>query len=113
MESIKSYTLRKQKRGQLAGLTPSILALVIAVIVLVMGIIIIQEVRDTDQLFTGDVGCNATAKTGCDAAYATANTSLGGLADFADFVPIIVIALAASVIIGLILIGFAFSGRAR
>lgn len=41
------------------------------------------------------------------------NDSLVGLGDFADFVPIIVIALAASIIIGLILIGFAFNRSQR
>ncbi len=41
------------------------------------------------------------------------NTSLAGLGDFADFIPIIVIALAASIIIGLILFGFAFTRRER
>jgi hypothetical protein len=46
-------------------------------------------------------------------AYGPANESLVGLGTMADFVPIIVIAVAASVIIGLILLGFAFSRRER
>ena len=45
--------------------------------------------------------------------FTSTNTSLVGLGDFADFIPIIVIALAASIIIGLILLGFAFGRRER
>jgi len=89
--------LEHNRKGQLAGLTGSIIALVVAVIVLVLGLVVLQELRDTQ-----------TAGTEANLA---ANDSLVGLADFADFIPIIVIAVAASVIIGLILIGFAFSGR--
>ena len=111
MKNINAHI--KSKKGQLGGLTGSIIALVVAIIVLVMGLIIIQEIRDTSVLFTGANGCNATDVTGCGEAFDAANQSLVGLGDFADFVPIIVIAVAASVIIGLILIGFAFSGQAR
>ena len=87
-----------------------IIILVVAIIVLVIGLVIIQEVRDVDVLITGDLGCNVTTTVGCTT-YNAANGSLVGLGTFADFVPIIVIAVAASIIIGLILVGFAFSGR--
>jgi hypothetical protein len=45
--------------------------------------------------------------------YSAATTSLTGLGTFSSFVPLIVLAVAASVIIGLILIGFAWRGRRR
>lgn len=112
MKSINSL-FKKQKKAQLGGLTGSIIALVVAIIVLVMGLVVLQELRDASVLLEG-TGCNATSPThaGCTA-YNSANDSLVGLGDFSDFVPIIVIAVAASVIIGLILVGFAFSRRTR
>jgi len=85
------------KKGQVGGLTPNIIGLVVAIIVLVLGLVIVAELRDTQT-------------TGTEA-FSAANESLVGLGTFADFVPIIVIAVAASVIIGLILLGFAFSSR--
>lgn len=98
MKSIQRY-LKEQKKGQLGGLTGSLIALVVAIIVLVLGLVVLQELRDTQTAGTE--------------AHSAANDSLVGLGDFADFVPIIVIAVAASVIIGLILVGFAFSRRGR
>lgn len=88
------------KKGQaLGGLGGSIIAVVVAVIILVLGLVIVQELRDTQ---------GATTE-----AYLSANASLAGLGDFSDFIPLIVIALAASVIIGLILAGFAFRNSSR
>jgi len=86
------------KKGQgLGGLGGSVIAIVVAVIILVIGLVIVQELRDT-QLTTST-------------AWFSANTSLGGLTTFSDFVNIIVLAVVASVVIGLILSGFAFSSR--
>jgi hypothetical protein len=102
---MKSIMSQAKKKGQLGGLTGSVIALVVAIIVLVMGLVIIQEIRDTDIVSSG-VAVN-------DTAFNSANISLAGLGDFADFIPIIVIAVAASVIIGLILVGFAFTSRQR
>lgn len=172
------------RKGQLGGLTTSIMALVVGIIVLVVGLVIIQEIRDTkvvtesvsatasqevlttvtevSERFAQAENCGVTCgtvsgvinsssntdipttnytQTGCtivwsgagtddplfnntnwnitysytygDEACLAGNESLAGLGDFADFVPIIVIAVAASVIIGLILSGFAFSRRSR
>lgn len=172
----------KNKKGQLNGLTAGILSLVVAIIVLVMGIVIIQEIRDTDVMvksesssFTNEtlatvtetgenLACNANpvplcslnfvtnatdgsavpasnyTQTNCNLAFSggavtsdwnntnwnvsysctfggeafvASNSSLVGLGNFSDFIPIIVIALAASIIIGLILVGFAFGRRER
>lgn len=88
------------KKGQaLGGLGGSVIAVVVAVIILVLGLVIVQQLRNTQATNTE--------------AYLAANQSLAGLGDFADFIPLIVIALAASVIIGLILAGFAFRARGR
>lgn len=166
------------KKGQtLGGLGGGIIAVVVSIIILVLGIVVLQSLRDTDTLkkanfnthtndSVGNVtelgrvvdnspGCeivtlglvikehNATyvinaanySYSGCtiryvgavnaqvnntgwnvtytytsgDEAYASTNTSISGVGDFADFIPMIVLALAAAVIIGLILAGFAFS----
>lgn len=110
MRSLKSHL---KKKGQIGSLPMAIMSLVVAIIVLVVGLVILQEIRDTDMVTPGTAGCNATDKAQCETLYTSANTSLVGLGDFADFIPIIVIAIAASVIIGLILIGFAFSSRQR
>jgi len=89
----------KNKRAQLGGLSLNIISLVVAVIILVLGVVIIQALRDT-QATTSE-------------AYSAANASLVAVGDFSDFVPIIVIALAAAIVIGLILTGFAFRQRGR
>lgn len=96
---VKSLQAQISKKGQLGGLSTSIISLVVAVIILVLGVVIIQELRDTQTAGTE--------------AYSAANQSLIAVGDFSDFVPIIVIALAAAVVIGLILAGFAFRTRTR
>ena len=169
-----------EKKGQLGELSTSIIALVVAIVILVMGVIILQEIRDTPTVSAalsvnntnetittvteaGDnlartecgVACTivtvqnrtganvissgnyTTSNSGCtvvsrasvpfnnsdwnvtysftygDTACITANESVVAVGDFSDFIPIIVIALAASLIIGLILVGFAFNQRER
>ena len=92
-------SLIKQNKGQLGGLSVGIISLIVAIIILVLGVVVLQELRDTQA-----VGSEA---------YAAANESTVAVGDFSDFIPIIVIALAASVIIGLILAGFAFTQPTR
>ena len=90
MRSIQS------KRGQLGGLASSILALVFAAIVLVLGLVISQELRDTQTLNTE--------------AFNAANATLVGLGTFADFWEIIVLAVVTTVVIGLLLVVFGRRG---
>ncbi|MEX0595687.1 MAG: hypothetical protein WD512_04235, partial [Candidatus Paceibacterota bacterium] len=89
--------LGMSKRGQLAGLSGNVISIVVAIIILVLGLVIVQELRDTQTAGTE--------------AFTAANSSLVGLGQFADFIPLIVLAVAAAVIIGLILAGFAFRGQ--
>lgn len=96
---MQEQKLLNRKGQALGGLGGSIIAVVVAVIILVLGLVIVQSLRDTQ----------ATTST----AWQSANKSLGGLGTFSDFIPMIVIALAASVIIGLILAGFAFRNNSR
>lgn len=85
------------KKGQtIGGLGANVIALVVAIIILVIGLVIVQELRDTQTAGTE--------------AFIAANESLVGLGTFGDFVVIIVLAVVAAVVIGLIITGFAFSG---
>ena len=83
------------KKGQVNSLAPAILALVFAAVVLVLGLVISQELRDTQVAGTE--------------AYDAANETLVGLGTFADFWEIIVLAIVITVVIGLLLV--VFGGR--
>ena len=82
----------KSKKGQIQSIAPAILALVFAAIVLVFGLVIMQSLRDTQTAATD--------------AYVAANDTISGLATFADFWEIIVLAVVISVVIGLLLVVF-------
>jgi len=89
----------KQKKGQLNSLAPAILGLVFAAVVLVFGLVISQELRDT--------------QTAGSEAFSAANTTLVGLGTFADFWEIIVLAIVITVVIGLLLVVFGGGRRGR
>jgi len=89
----------KQKKGQLNSLAPAILGLVFAAVVLVFGLVISQELRDT--------------QTSGTEAFNAANTTLVGLGTFADFWEIIVLAIVITVVIGLLLVVFGGGRRGR
>ncbi len=84
-----------RKKAQLQTLAPAILALVFAAVVLVFGLVISQELRDTQTAGTE--------------AYLAANETVVGLGTFADFWEIIVLAVVITVVIGLLLV--VFGGR--
>jgi len=85
----------KNKKGQLGQLAPAILTLIFAAIVLVFGLVMSQELRDTQTAGTE--------------AYMAANDTITGLGTFADFWEIIVLAVVITVVIGLLLV--VFGGR--
>ena len=85
------------KKGQVQNLAGFIIALVFAAIVLVLGMVITQELRDT--------------QTSGTEAYTAANLTVVGLGTFADFWEIIVLAIVVAVVIGL-LVGVFGGGRA-
>jgi len=95
---MKSILEMKSKKGQLNTLAPAILSLVFAAVVLVFGLVISQELRDTQTAGTE--------------AYTAANNTIIGLGTFADFWEIIVLAVVITVVIGLLLLVFG-GGRAR
>ena len=90
--------IQMNKKGQVQSLAPAILSLVFAAIVLVFGLVMTQELRDTQ-----------TAST---EAYTAANLTVHGLGTFADFWEIIVLAIVITVVIGLLLVVFG-GGRRR
>jgi len=92
------------KKAQVQTLAPAILSLVFAAIVLVFGLVMLQELRDTDAITGGAASNNETA-------YIAANDTLIGLATFADFWEIIVLAVVITIVIGLLLIVFGGATR--
>lgn len=98
LKSISDRLKQKEKmskRGQVSGLVFSILSLGVAIIVFVLVTVIAQELRDTQASGTE--------------AYSAANKSLVGLGTFGDFVTIIVLAVVAGVVIGIIFGAFGFT----
>jgi len=87
-----------KKKGQVQSMAPAILSLVFAAVVLVFGLVISQELRDTQ-----DIGTEA---------HTAANQTLIGLGTFADFWEIIVLAIVITVVIGLLLVVFG-GGRGK
>lgn len=170
------------RKGQLQGLPMAVMILIVSIILLVLGLVIVQEIRDSDLVTEantktvvnetvatvtnlGDnlasaslcspvcsvsaaintssgtlipttnysvtaIGCRIAFTNGLqgfnnsnwnvtysvtygDEACTSGNSSIIGLGDFADFIPIIVIALVAGVVIAIILGSFAFRKGAR
>jgi len=77
-----------KKKGQLGGLATNILALGVAAIVLVLVLVITQELRDTQTAGTE--------------AYVAANATVVGIGTFGDFWSIIVLAVVAAIVLGII-----------
>ena len=98
MESKTLFPMRKiNKKGQVGGLAGNVLSLGIAAIVLVLVLVITQELRDTQTTTTE--------------AWEAANQTVAGLGTFGDFWTIIVLAIVAAVVIGIIF--GAFGGLVR
>lgn len=87
------------RKGQVSTLAPAILSLVFAAVVLVFGMVMTQELRDT--------------QTSGTEAYSAANLTVVGLGTFADFWEIIVLAIVITVVIGLLLVIFGGAGERR
>ena len=93
------------RKGQVQTLAPAIIALLLAATLLIFGLVILQELRDTEAIAgAGDINVNSTS-------YTTANATVVGMATFADFWEIIVLAIVISIVIGLLLV--VFGGGAR
>jgi len=90
------------KKAQVSSLAPAIISLVFAGFLLVMGLIILQSIRDVP-------GIGGTSALQNDSAFIEANKTLVGLATFGDFWEIIVLAIVITIVIGLLLT--VFGGR--
>jgi len=88
------------KKGQIGNLAPAIISLVLAAVILILGLVMLQEVRDTNIMTAGDEAYKAT------------NETLTGMGTFGDFWEIIVLAVVITVVIGLLLTTFS-GGRER
>lgn len=97
MYKLQRAPLSMNKRGQVGGLATNILALGVAAIVLVLVLVIAQELRDTQTVGTE--------------AYQAANDTLVGIGTFGDFWTIIVLAIVAAVVLGIIFALFGGVGR--
>lgn len=91
--------LEKNKKGQLSALPMAIVALILAGVILVLGLVIMQELRDTQVVGTD--------------AFTAGNATLAGVATFADFFTIIVLAVVITIVIGLLLSLFGGGRRMR
>ena len=91
-------TFHRNKKGELTimQLVAGVIGLVILVVALVVGGKILSQVQDTQT--AGSVEANISAQ------------GLSALADFGDWLPIIVVILVAGFIIGFLLVQF-FRGR--
>lgn len=91
------------KKAQLGNLAPAILALVFASVLLVFGLVMLQELRQTDVVWNKGLNQNETV-------YRSANKTIVGLGTFGDFWEIIVLAIVITIVIGLLLVVFSNRG---
>ncbi len=108
---MKFNNILSNKKGQsfegIQALPMFVVILVIAAVILVLGIIVLQELRDSQ--ITGVLGaenvtnCTVGDTQGCGEAFSGANLTIVGLGTFADFWTIIVLALVITVVLALLL----------
>lgn len=84
--------ISKNKKGNLSMLVPAILSLVLASIILVFGLIMLDDLWDETTSGTE--------------AYTAANETIVGIGDFADYVDLMVLAVVIAIVIGLLLVVF-------
>ena len=89
--------LKNRKGMALGDLSPAVLVLVVAIIVVAVGANIVQQVRD--QMTAGS------------AAYNASNTGLSAITTFSTWFSVIAIVVAAVIVIGLIVRAFGGAGR--
>lgn len=87
----------QQKKGMSIGdMYPAVLTIVLVGIVLGVGLYVLST-------FATQISSDTTAQT-------AVNTTIAGLADFADWIAIIVVVIAAAIVLGIVLTSF---GRKR
>lgn len=93
-----AYTLR--------DLLPVALILAVTIIATAISAEVVADVQD-DQV-TGVDGCNSTTTTGCGTAYNVSEFGLEGLLELGSWYPTIALVIAAAIIIGILVMSFAY-----
>lgn len=90
-------SLLKNKRGMgLGDMYPAVLTIVLIGIVLGIGLYVLAETEE--QITNGDAGT-------------AINTTIEGLGDFAGWIAVIVVVIAAAIVLGIVLRSFGQGGR--
>ena len=88
------------KKGQVGGLQGFILSIVTVAIVLAIGLIILQELADTQITNVhGTGGCNSVNQSGCGAAYNATTSIVTKLATVPTWIGIIIIVALAFIVL--------------
>jgi len=77
------------KKAQMGSLQTFVLAIAGVTIVLVVVMIVMAELRDTE--YTNTAGCNSSHKTSCSAAYNSTQTMIGKVATIPTWVGILIV----------------------
>ena len=85
------------KKGQVGGLQGFILSIVTVAIVLAIGLIVLNELGDSQV--TGGLSCNSTDVDGCGAAYNATGTIITKLATVPTWIGIIIIVALAFIVL--------------
>ncbi len=97
------------KKGQVGGLQGFILSIVTVAIVLAIGLIVLNELSDTQVVTVSSGDCNTTTGgrvSGCGAAYNATTTIIAKLATIPTWIGIIII-----VALAFIVLSFFIGGR--
>tara|TARA_Y100000310_G_C20411339_1_gene682130 strand:- start:202 stop:519 length:318 start_codon:yes stop_codon:yes gene_type:complete len=97
MNSLKTNT---KGAATLSGLQGIIWTLVMIGIMLVVGLTVMDQLQDT--VVDGTAGCNSTDTSSCGAAFDASNATISAIADIPDWLPVIVVVVVASVVLGLV-----------
>ena len=90
------------RKGQVGGLQGFILSIVTVAIVLAIGLIVLNELKDTQVVSIASGDCNATTggrTTGCGAAYNATGTIILKLATVPTWIGIIIIVALAFIVL--------------
>ena len=89
------------KKAQVGGLQGFILSIVTVAIVLAIGLIVLNELADTQTYSGGNSAkyCNATSNQGCGAAYNATSTIITKLATVPTWIGIIIIVALAFIVL--------------
>ena len=90
------------KKGQVGGLQGFILSIVTVAIVLAIGLIVLNELAETQTYDGGNTGltaCNSSTSVGCGAAYNATSTIVTKLATVPTWIGIIIIVALAFIVL--------------